>query len=260
METVKLHSERFGETGPALVLLHGLFGSGRNWYTLAQKFADEFRVYALDLRGHGNSPKVGPLDYPHMAADVQAWLAKEGLVAADFMGHSLGGKVAMTLALIAPKAVDKLVVVDIAPVPYAHSFDRIVKALKSVPLAQINNRRQADEHLALKIENPTLRQFLLQNLISQNGHYRWRIDLDLLASALPALADFPISSEAHSFAGPALFIGGERSEYLQPQHYQAILALFPNAEIKTIEGAGHWVHIDQPECFEAAVRSFLRGR
>lgn len=260
METVELYCKRFGETGPQLMILHGLFGAGRNWYTFAQRFADEFRVYVPDLRGHGESPKAIPLDYPHLAADVAALLVREGVESAAFVGHSMGGKVAMMLALTRPEVVNKLVVVDIAPVQYTHNFDRVIEALKSLPLDRITSRREADEWLAPQIENPAVRQFLLQNLVSDNDHYHWRIDLNLLASALPAITGFPLGPEIQPFSGPTLFVGGGLSEYLKPQYHQAIRALFPNARIKTIEHAGHWVHIDQPDCFEATVRCFLRGQ
>lgn len=260
METIKLCCRRFGEIGSSLVILHGLFGAGRNWYTFAQKLADEFRVYVPDLRGHGDSPKVPPLDYPHMAADVAALLAEEGVTSADFVGHSMGGKVGMMLALTHPKVVNKLVVVDIAPVQYTHNFDHLIQALKALPLDRISSRRDADEWLAPQIENPIVRQFLLQNLVLEEGRYQWRIDLPLLTSALPAIMGFPVGSEMLPFAGPTLFVGGGLSEYLKPQYHQAIRTLFPNARIKTIEHAGHWVHIDQPDCFEATVRCFLRGQ
>ncbi len=260
METVELCCKRFGEEGPPLVILHGLFGAGRNWYSLAQRLSGEFRVYVPDLRGHGESPKTTPLDYPHMAADLAALLVREGLESADFVGHSMGGKVAMTLALTRAEAVTKLVVVDIAPVQYLHSFDYVIEALKSLPLARLTSRREADEWLAPRIENPSVRQFLLQNLVVDNSHYQWRIDLDLLASALPAITGFPLGPEIRPFPGPTLFVGGGLSEYIKPQYHQAIRTLFPNARIKTIEHAGHWVHIDQPDCFEATVRCFLRGQ
>lgn len=259
VEAVKLHCERFGEVGPPLIILHGLFGAGRNWYSLAQRFSDEFQVYVPDLRGHGESPKIPPLDYPAMAADVKALVDREGLASASLVGHSMGGKVAMMLALIYPELVAKLVVVDIAPVQYLHDFDSLIDALKSLPLDRLLSRREADEQLATQIANPTLRQFLLQNLVVDNSHYRWRIDLDLLASALPALTGFPLG-EVRPFLGPTLFIGGGLSEYLKPQYHQAIQTLFPHARLKLIEQAGHWVHIDQPDCFEATVRCFLRGQ
>ncbi|GAB6068705.1 alpha/beta fold hydrolase [Methylothermus subterraneus] len=260
IETVELHSKRFGSAGPPLIILHGLFGAGRNWYSLAQRFADEFTVYVLDLRGHGESPKASPLDYPHLAADVAALLVKAGIRSAYLLGHSMGGKAAMTLALTYPERVAKLVVVDIAPVQYTHDFDRIVQALKSLPLEQIKSRREAESGLAAQIENPAVRQFLLQNLVFEDSRYRWRIDLDLLASALPAIMGFPVGQEVRPFPGPTLFVGGGLSEYLKPQYHQAIRTLFPSARIKIIEHAGHWIHIDRPDCFEATVRCFLRGQ
>ncbi|MBN2700924.1 MAG: alpha/beta fold hydrolase [Methylohalobius sp. ZOD2] len=258
METVDLYCKRFGDEGPPLLILHGLFGAGRNWYSLAQRLAGEFQVLVPDLRGHGESPHAAPLDYPHMATDLAALLAREGVQSTHLLGHSMGGKVAMRLALSRPDLVSKLVVADIAPVQYAHSFDHVVEALKALPLDQVTSRRQADEWLAPRIENPVVRQFLLQNLITHNSSYDWRVDLDLLASALPALSGFPLDATIQPFAGPTLFVSGGLSEYIKPAYHQAIRSLFPQARIKTIEHAGHWIHIDQPDCFESTVRCFLR--
>ncbi|HEB77150.1 MAG TPA: alpha/beta fold hydrolase [Methylothermaceae bacterium] len=259
LETVELHCQHFGEAGPPLVILHGLFGAGRNWYSLARRLADEFRVHVPDLRGHGDSPQVGPIDYPHMAADVVSLFDREGLESACLMGHSMGGKTAMMVALRYPQRVEKLVVVDIAPVQYSHRFDHVIEAMRALPLSQVRNRKEAEAWLQQRIDNPVICQFLLQNLVADNAHYRWRIDLDLLEHALPAVVAFPLDESVRPYEGPTLFIAGGRSEYIKPQYHQAIRTLFPNARIQTIEHAGHWVHIDQPEAFEAAVRCFLRS-
>lgn len=257
MESVELSFRRFGNAGPPLVILHGLFGAGRNWYSLAQKLSDDYQILVPDLRGHGDSPSVQPLDYPHMAADVVALLDREGLREAHFLGHSMGGKAAMTVALNCPQRVSKLVVVDIAPVHYSHSFEHVIEALKSMPLERIRSRKEAGEWLSQRIENPAVSQFLLQNLVAENEHYHWRIDLDFLAQALPTLVSFPLGKGNRPFDGPTLFIAGGLSQYIKPQYHQAIRALFPNACIQTIEHAGHWVHIDQPQAFESVVRCFL---
>ncbi len=258
MDTVELSCKRFGNEGPPLVILHGLFGAGRNWYSLAQRLADEFQVLVPDLRAHGESPSIAPLDYPHMAADLIALLDREGLESAHFLGHSMGGKAAMAAALHFPMRLDKLVVVDIAPVHYSHSFDHVIEALRAMPLNQIQNRREAGDWLSQRIENPVITQFLLQNLVVDHDSYHWRIDLDLLAKALPGIVSFPLDESIQPFEGPALFIAGGLSEYIKPQYHPAIRALFPHACIQTIEHAGHWVHIDQPEAFESVVRCFLR--
>ncbi len=258
MQTVELSYQQFGSDGPPLVILHGLFGSGRNWYSFARNLAQEYKVFVPDLRGHGDSPKVPPLDYPHMAADVAQLLAGEGLASAHLLGHSMGGKVAMYLALTRPALVDRLVVVDIAPVQYSHNFYDIIETLKQLPLDQITSRSEADAWLESRIENAAVRQFLLQNLVAENDHYHWRIDFDILEQALPAIAGFPQDSELQPFEGPTLFIAGGHSEYIKTQYHPAIRSLFPNALIKTIEDAGHWLHQDQPERFLEIVRCFLR--
>jgi len=258
VQTVELSYRQFGESGPPLVILHGLFGSGRNWYSFARNLAQEFKVLVPDLRGHGDSPKTQPLDYPHMAADVVRLLAREGLSSAHLLGHSMGGKVAMYMALTRPSLVDRLIVVDIAPVQYSHNFNAIVGTLKQLPLDQITSRSEADEWLKHRIENDAVRQFLLQNLVAENDHYHWRLDFEILERALPAIAGFPQDSELQPFDGPTLFIAGGHSEYIKLQYHPAIRSLFPNALIKTIEDAGHWLHQDQPERFLEIVRCFLR--
>ncbi|BCX81417.1 esterase [Methylomarinovum caldicuralii] len=258
LPTVALRCQHFGESGPPLMILHGLFGAGRNWYSLARKLADECQLHVPDLRGHGESPQVGPIDYPHMAADVLALMDREGLASASLLGHSMGGKVAMTLALHHPERVEKLIVVDIAPVQYSHNFDHVIAALRALPLERIHSRREAEAWLNQHLDNPLVCQFLLQNLVADDHRYRWRIDLDLIAEALPGIVGFPLDDQVRPFEGPTLFIAGGRSEYLKPQYHQAIRTLFPNARIQTIANAGHWVHSDEPEVFLDVVRCFLR--
>ena len=259
LPTVALRCQHFGEAGPALLILHGLFGAGRNWYSLARKLAGEFQVHVPDLRGHGESPQQGPIDYPHMAADVVALMARESLASAGLMGHSMGGKVAMMVALHHPERVEKLIVVDIAPVQYGHRFDHVIEAMRALPLERIHSRREAEEWLCQHLDNPLVCQFLLQNLVADDHTYRWRIDLDLIAAALPNIVSFPLDGRVKPYEGPTLFVAGGRSEYLKPQYHQAIRTLFPNARIQTIENAGHWVHIDEPDAFLRAVRCFLHG-
>lgn len=256
MATVELARERLG-SGPPLVFLHGLFGSGRNWRSFARGLADRFTCLLVDLRGHGNSPHAPPYDYPTFAADVARLLAEEGIARAHLLGHSMGGKTAMTLALTRPELVERLAVVDIAPVPYAHDYRALIRALLALDLSAIRSRREADAALAPAIPDPQLRAFLLQNLVIDDGGARWRIDLAGLERAMPALTDFPRELYGRRFEGPTLFVRGGRSDYVQDAHLPVIRRLFPAARIETVADAGHWPHAERPAELLRLVRAFL---
>ncbi len=253
---MKLASTEFGD-GPALIILHGLFGSARNWSTIARHLASSHRVIALDLRNHGDSPWAGTMTYAEMAEDVAEFIAASGLDRPSVLGHSMGGKVAMTLALGRHVALGKLVVVDIAPVPYDGGFGDYVEAMSAVDLRSVDRRADADAALAGTVDDPALRAFLLQNLIARDGSYVWRINLPAIGAGLPGLSDFSLTDPASAFAGAALFIAGGRSRYVAAGHHATIRRLFPGAEISVLDGAGHWPHAEQPEKFIALVAPFL---
>jgi len=247
--------EEYGETSaPALLILHGFFASSRNWKQIARKLAEHHHVYVIDMRNHGNSPHSAAMDYPSMAADIESFLAAEHLMSANILGHSMGGKVAMWLALSCPEYIDKLIVADIAPVSYRHSFDNLIQALKQLPLEQLTNRKQADDLLSGPIPESSFRQFLLQNLILKGGKYLWRIDLDVFANTADNIIAFPETDAVNAYLGKALFLAGGTSNYIAKEN---IHHLFPNAEIETIANAGHWLHAEQPEAFCEAVNMFL---
>ncbi len=255
MAAVELAYSEFGQPRAApLIILHGFFASSRNWKFIAEKLAASYRVLVLDLRNHGMSPHHPLMDYPVMAEDVRRFMALRGLASASLLGHSMGGKIAMWLALNDPDAVDQLIIADIAPVTYPHRFDETFSALKMLPLASISNRKQAEETLADAIPELSYRQFLLQNLALRNGSYEWRVDLDILARSAPSIAAFPDTRERQPYRDSALFIAGAESNYVQAE---TILPLFPNAQLQTLSGAGHWLHVQQPESFLAAVLDFL---
>ncbi len=255
-EPVPLACSRFG-SGPALVFLHGLFGSGRNWRGFARAFQDRFTCLLPDLRAHGASPAVAPVDYEAMAADVLALLDREGFRRASLIGHSMGGKVAMVVALTAAERVERLAVLDIAPVKYAHRHEALFAALRALDLTSIRRRADADRMLAASIADPGLRGFLLKNLVLEEGRARWRIDLALLQRAMPVLAGFPDSLCARRFEGPALFLGGTRSDYLREEHVAKIYRLFPAARIARVAGAGHWLHVERPAQVLALLEAFV---
>jgi len=255
METIQLAFEEFGDSdNHPLIILHGFFASSRNWRQVAQRLAARFHVYAPDMRNHGASPHHPLMDYPSMAADLLRFMDERGLETASLLGHSMGGKVAMWLALNNPHRVAKLIVADIAPVSYQHSFDNTVSALKALPLADLSNRKQAETLLAQGIPELSYRQFLLQNLILKDGKYCWRINLDIFQETARNIAAFPNADHLAPFLGKALFIAGGDSDFVKPE---AINSLFPDAALTTIAGAGHWLHVQQPDVFITLVDNFL---
>ena len=249
-----LHGVEAGE-GEPLVLLHGLFGSARNFAAVQRRLAERRRVIALDLRNHGASPHDPDMRYATMAADVLETLEQRRALPATLLGHSMGGKVAMAAALARPDAVARLIVADIAPVAYPPHVGGLAGAMAALPLSPGMRRAQADAALAPAVPDAAVRAFLLQNL--QLGAVpAWRIGLKEIAAALPTIEGWQ-ASEGARYAGPTLFIAGAASDYIQPGHRPAIRALFPAARFVTLKGAGHWLHVDNPDGFVAVVEAFL---
>jgi esterase len=259
MTSLPLHTQSFGGESDRLplVLLHGLFGAAGNWQAIARTLAAERVVLVPDLRNHGASPHAPSMDYASLAADVGALLSARGIGRALVVGHSLGGKVAMTLALGEPARVAALGVVDIAPVRYPPGFEALVTALAALPLAAIEGREHADRQLRDAIPDARVRGFLLQNLRRTADGWRWRCNLDAIAAALPVLRDFP-DAGGRAFPGPAWFLYGTASAYVGQAELPAIRSLFPLARLRAVPNAGHWVQTDQPEAFLAALRPLLR--
>jgi esterase len=255
---VELANDAFGEIGPPVVILHGLLGSARNWTSVARQLAPTHRVFALDLRNHGRSPWADTMSFEEMADDVSAFIERHDLGPAALIGHSLGGKVAMRLALTRGGLVERLLVVDVAPVAYAHSFGPFVAAMQQVDLAAVHQRADAEAQLERRIPEVGFRNFLLQNLIRTDGGYAWRVNLEALAANMPDLLGFPALPDGAVYRGPTLFVAGGRSSYIKPEHRPLIERLFPGAEHGVIEGAGHWVHAERPAEFLDRVRAFLR--
>lgn len=245
-------------SGPAVVLLHGLLGNGNNLKPLAKALADEYHVLTPDLRNHGQSPHSDVMDYPELAADLIALLDKNEIEQAALVGHSLGGKTVMATALMYPHRVNKLVSLDIAPVPYAQFLGDLLDKLQEMPINEFKNRKQADQWLADDgVEDSRLRAFLLQNLVRGKEGYCWRMNLKVLRSQRRTMTGFPDTAEP--WPGPALFLYGEDSDYVRPEHHDAIRKLFPAAEIEGVPNAGHWLHADRPEAIADRLKLFLAG-
>ncbi len=241
-----------------LVIAHGLYGSARNWNVIARRLADTRDVVAVDMRNHGESPRAPEQGYPEMAADLAEVIATLG-GRADVLGHSMGGKAAMVLALTHPGLVRRLVVADIAPVAYNHDQSHHARAMQAMDLTGLTDRRSADARLAeAGVDDPSLRAFFLQSLdMKAEGGPRWRLNLPVLAAEMPRIVGWP--GTQGQFDGPALFLTGSESGYVRPQNREAILALFPRARFAKLPGAGHWLHADRPREFEETVRIFLNA-
>jgi pimeloyl-ACP methyl ester carboxylesterase len=248
--------------GPPLVILHGLFGSGRNWNAIAGRLAPRgWRVITPDLRNHGASPWHDATDYPAMAADLRALLDEEAPGRpAVLCGHSMGGKAVLRLALESPERVRALIAVDVAPVAYRHGLEAYAQAMLDVPLADVRRRADADAVLADTIPEPGIRAFLLQNLElpgRDGGTARWRLNLRTLIDGMADITGWPNPPAGARYDGPTLFLAGGASDYVRPAHQDAIRALFPAARVETIAGAGHWVHAEQPDATVEALGAFL---
>lgn len=239
---------------PPLLIAHGLFGSARNWGAIARRLARDRQVLAVDMRNHGDSPWSPAHDYAAMAGDLAEVIAAHG-GRADVLGHSMGGKAAMVLALTAPELVGRLVVADIAPVAYGHDQMQYVRAMQGLDPGTVTRRSEADAALAAGVPEAGVRAFLLQSLAFEEGRGRWKLNLEVLGERMPAMMGFPDLSG--SFAGPVLFLTGSKSGYVRPENWPLIRRLFPAAERQVLEGAGHWLHAEQPAAFAAAVEAFL---
>ncbi len=240
-----------------LLVAHGLFGAARNWGSLARRMARARTVIAVDMRNHGESPWSEDAGYAAMAGDLAETIAREAGGTADVLGHSMGGKAAMALALTAPETVGRLVVADIAPVAYDHAHGDYIAAMRALDLDRVTRRSEADPLLAPHIPDPALRAFILQNLVIEDGRARWRPNLDALERGMDDLLSFPDALLGRRWEGPALFLRGGRSDYVSEARQARIRALFPAAAIETIDDAGHWLHAEKPGLFLAAVERFL---
>lgn len=253
---MKLPVTSYGESGSPVVVMHGLFGSSRNWMTAARRLAAGHRVFAFDLRNHGTSPHTETMSYPEMADDVHETITDLGVGPVALVGHSMGGKTAMLTALRHPEVVERLVVVDAAPVAYPPAFVEYAQAMRNADLSSVQRRADVDAQLVEAVPTPGTRAFLLQNLILDDQGARWRPNLPVIEAALPAISGWP-EGETGSYDGPTLFIYGGKSDYVQQDHRDTIEGYFPQATYVEIPEAGHWVHAERLDDFLAALTPFL---
>lgn len=251
-----LYAQVSGGDGPTVVLLHGLFGMGNNLGGIARALEDRYRVVRLDLPNHGRSPWCEAMDIPTLARCVAGWLDARVDGPVYLLGHSLGGKIGMQLALTAPQYLSALVVADIAPIDYAASHQRVFAAIEAVDRARPLSRRDAGELMRPHLREEGVIQFLLLSLErGEAGDYRWRFNAEALREAYPSLLKAPVGAAPATL--PVLLIHGDGSDYVQDEGLAAARALFPRLQVTCLADAGHWLHAEQPERFNAAVRAFF---
>lgn len=242
--------------GPPLVLLHGLFGSSQNWGGIARGLADAVTVFSVDLRNHGRSPWDPAMTYEAMAADVAEFIRTEVPAPATVVGHSMGGKAALTLALSQPDLVARLVIADIAPVTYPTWQLPVVQAMRAPELLRVESRAAANRMLQATIPDESVRAFLLQSLARDGADFRWRLNLEAIERDMPALAGFPAAMAGRTYVGPTLALYGANSEYVDTAGLNVLESHCPELTRRPIANAGHWLHADQPDAFLAALREF----
>ncbi|WP_417782523.1 alpha/beta fold hydrolase [Terasakiella pusilla] len=254
---MELAFQDIGEGDP-VVIIHGLFGAAKNWNSIAKQMARRYRILTVDLRNHGSSPWTDTMSYVEMADDIAEFLDQRGLDQANIVGHSMGGKVAMTLALRQSERVSKLCVADIAPVKYPQSvFKSYIEKLQSVDLSSVSRRSQVDPLISDAIESRSVRAFLLGNLISTDEGIKWQVNLDVLGRELDSIVGVPAIRPDSKYDGETLFLTGAQSDYVQSSHHQLIKHLFPKVKFHSIAEAGHWLHAEKPHEFMDALNGFL---
>jgi len=243
--------------GEPLLILHGLFGSGGNWRGVARELATHNRVYCVDLRNHGASPWADSMGYLEMADDVKRLIDREGLRRPAVIGHSMGGKTAMALALMYPESIGALVAVDIAPVSYADRLSPYVEAMRSIGTFAVASRAEAQRRLAATISDAGIAAFLMTNLVARNEHFDWRLNLTTIGASMSVLCDFPSQLAGLRFKRAMTAIVGGRSDYVKPPDKSLFEPLFSKVVVDEIVDAGHWLHAEQPTQFLAAARRAL---
>ena len=268
---MELFYRKYGEAGPPMVIVHGLYGSGDNWVSIARELADHFEVFVVDQRNHGQSPHSDRHDYPALRDDLKEFLDSKGIDRAVLIGHSMGGKTIMSFAMSWPERVQSLISIDIAPRPYhdlalnshqAANHAQMIDDMLALDFNGLESREEVDQALRGDIGSGRVRSFLLKNVQrNDNGDFYWRINLRALRDNLDKIMDGLDTEKVIAEGGvtgfPALFVSGERSDYIRAEDHQLIKSLFPVADIVTIPNAGHWVHAEQPTLLIKNIKYFL---
>ena len=251
-----IHVKQYSSSGPNLIIIHGLFGNADNWHSIAQNLAEYFSVYCVDLPNHGRSDSMPNATYPKMAQAVLDWANTNNINTFYLLGHSMGGKVAMQMASLAPTQIEKLIVVDIAPVDYQPSHTKILEGLKAITNTSISSRKEADALLTSYESNVSIRQFLLKNLVRNENSYDLALSVENIANSYEIILKKPVINKPVDL--PTLFIKGENSDYIVADYQKDIQTAFPQASFKVISGAGHWLHAEKPIPFTSLVKRFLQ--
>jgi len=242
-------------SGSHIILIHGLFGSMENLNMVTKGLTDNYCVTSVDVRNHGSSFHKNDMNYPSLANDVIELMDQLAIEKAHILGHSMGGKIAMELALTYPQRVDKLIVADIAPIQYPAHHQQIINGLKAIDFSHVTSRKDADAQLAAYVEEASVRAFLLRNLAVTDGRYHFKCALDYIDNCYSQIMEAYLGD--NQFLGQTLFIKGGNSTYITAEHRERINELFPNVAAKIIQGAGHWLHAEKTTAFNKIVRDFL---
>ena len=257
---VPLHSLRFeNSAAPALVILHGLLGSSRNWSTIGKALQKRFDVHAVDLRNHGSSPHAGSMRWREMSADLQAYLDRQNIESTILMGHSLGGKVAMRYACENPAVVKKLIIVDIAAKLYPPYHDNEFRAMKRIPVAELTSRKEAEELLKPMVEDWAMRQFLLTNLVRAEASdgFKWQVNLEALYASLPHICQNSLL-ETDCYDQPVLLVRGANSDFIDDNDAERMRCWFSHLREEIVPSAGHNVHVENRKGFLKALDTCLQ--
>ena len=254
-----LHYRVLGDSSPdrpSVVILHGVFGTSDNWQTFGKALAEQYQVFLVDQRNHGQSPHSDRFDYPAMADDLQEFVAQHALDRPVVLGHSMGGKAAMFFAVRYPELLRKLIIVDIAPRAYPVHHQSVLAGLGAVAIDDVKSRQEAEEQMKPHVPEQGVRQFLLKNLKRTDTGFAWKLNLPVIRNNIEAVGvEVP---DNHPFSGPVLFVRGETSDYVQDEDESSITRIFPAAQLVAIPNAGHWVHAEQPDVLLKTVTNFLR--
>jgi len=268
---MELFFRKYGEAGPPLIIVHGLYGSGDNWVSIARELSDRFEVYVVDQRNHGQSPHSDVHDYPSMREDLRELMDKHGIEKAVLIGHSMGGKTVMSFAEAWPERVQSLISIDIGPKSYrnlalasrsAANHPAIIDAMLGLDLSQMKSREEIDQALGPRIGSGRVRGFLLKNVSrKEDGNFAWRINLKALANNIDKIFEGmdreSIAARGGITGFPVLFISGGNSDYIRTEDQALLKDIFPTSEVVTIPGTGHWVHAEQPSLLVKNIRYFL---